>query len=70
MKLKNIGEVLRKRREILGFTREQLAEKADVNPQTIYKIETGQTQPRVINFVVLCYVLGLKIEDFIEEEEA
>lgn len=68
MKQKNIGSVIRERRELLGMTREQIAEKTGINPQTIYKIENGHALPRLGTFISLCYVLGLKIEDFVEEE--
>lgn len=68
MKLKNAGVVMRERRELLGMTREQVAEKAEMNSQTVYKIEMGYTQSRLGSFLNLCHVLGLKIEDFMEEE--
>lgn len=69
MKLKNAGVVMRERRELLGMTREQVAEKAEMNSQTVYKIEMGYTTPRLGSFLNLCHVLGLKIEDFMEEEQ-
>lgn len=67
MKQKMAGVVIRERRELLGMTREQVSGKAEMNPQTVYKIEMGYTQARLGNFLNLCYVLGLKIEDFMEE---
>lgn len=69
VKQKSIGIVIRNRRELLGLTREQVAEKAYMNHQTVYKIENGYTLPRLGSFIHLCYVLGLKIEDFVEEEQ-
>lgn len=68
MKQRMAGVVLRERRELLGMTREQVAEKAEMNSQTVYKIEMGYTQARLGSFLDLCHVLGLKIEDFMEEE--
>ena len=36
-----IGQRIRKQRELLGFTREELAEKLDVSTKFCYDIETG-----------------------------
>lgn len=37
-----IGENLRKIREAKGLTQEKLAEIMDVNPQTVYRMESGK----------------------------
>ena len=39
--LKKIAANLRRLRERSGFTQERLAEKADLHPRTIQKIESG-----------------------------
>lgn len=40
--LKHVGENLRAERKAVGLTQEQLAERADLAPRTIQKIEAGQ----------------------------
>jgi len=40
-KLKETGDNVRRERVGVGFTQEQLAEKTDLNPRTIQKIEAG-----------------------------
>lgn len=40
--LKQVGENLRRERKAAGLTQEKLAEKADLAPRVIQKIEAGQ----------------------------
>lgn len=49
---------LRHHRSYAGLTREALAEKADVNPATIYAIESRQRGPSLDMFIRLCRALS------------
>lgn len=42
MWLKTVGENIRRERKAAGLTQEQLAEKADLAPRVVQKIEAGQ----------------------------
>ena len=50
---------IRKAREDLGYTREQLAEKLDVSVSYLAELERGRTGISVKMLVKVCNVLGL-----------
>lgn len=61
---------VRERRQGLGLTQEQLAERAGVSRQTIISIEGGRYDPSLPLALRLARLLGQRIEDlFIDEKE-
>ena len=46
-----------------GLTQAEMAERLDVAPVTIWKWETGKSEPKVNQFKRFCEVCGLKMDD-------
>ena len=63
-----LGSYIKSRRLNIGLTHKQLAEKMDTTVTTISKWENNHVEPSLSNFIKLCEVLGIKVEDFIEKE--
>ncbi|MEK7782020.1 MAG: helix-turn-helix transcriptional regulator [Verrucomicrobiota bacterium] len=57
-KLKQLGDNVRRERVRIGLTQEQLAEKTDLNPRTIQKIEAGDIKILVLTLVKIQAALG------------
>lgn len=53
---------IRKAREDLGYTREQIAEKLDVSVSYMAEVERGRTGISVKMLVKICEVLGLSAD--------
>ena len=53
-----LGEVVRRRREALGLTQEQLAERADLDRTQVGRIERGVTNPTSKGLLPLAIGLG------------
>lgn len=53
------GEYIRKRREHIGMTLEQLAIRVRTTKQNIYKYETNKSRLKVDMFISICYAIGL-----------
>ena len=49
-------------------TEKQLAKKVGVTDVTISRYENGEREPSFTEFIKLCEVLGMKVEDFIGKE--
>ena len=64
-----LGSYIKSRRKNLGMTQKQLAEKVGVTNVTISRYENGEREPSFTEFIKLCEVLGMRIEDFIESED-
>ncbi|MCX6181419.1 MAG: helix-turn-helix transcriptional regulator [Bacteroidetes bacterium] len=62
MLVSEIGEIIRKRRKELGITQPHLAEIAEISPNTLYKIERGQTNPSLLVLQKITDVLGMEIQ--------
>lgn len=58
----DMGERLSRRRKQLGWTQEQLAEKAKTTTQTISTAETGRKALRPENILKLCDALDISID--------
>lgn len=56
-----IGESIKKRRKSLKVTQVELAEMADISPNTLYKIERNQANPTLDTLKKLGDILGLEI---------
>lgn len=64
MATKTIGAVIREQREFLGLGQTELAELARVAPNTLGRIERGETEDPSYNTVVaLCAQLDMTTED-------
>lgn len=61
---------LKKFRENLGYTQDDLAQKLDVSRQTINSLETGRYNPSILLAFKIAKLFNAKIEDiFIYEED-
>lgn len=75
IKIKNIGAVIKNRRELLGMSAEELAGKTTFGIRHIEAIEDYiqyfdmNLKYSIILIVEICHALGLSIYDFIEEDE-
>lgn len=52
------GNLIRRKREFLGLTQEELAELANVSTDTIHRIESGTTNVKLDIYYRVCDVLG------------
>jgi transcriptional regulator with XRE-family HTH domain len=64
VKTGEIGTAIRKRRKKLGWSQEQLAEKAGVTFQQMQRYENGSTMLNVENVQRIADILGLPVADF------
>ena len=63
-----LATYIRSRRKNIGLTQKELAEKVGVSTNTVARWERNEFQPSWSDFLKLCVVLGIKIEDFVEKE--
>lgn len=63
-----LGPYIKSRRKNLGMTQKQLAKNVGVTDVTISRYENGEREPSFTEFIKLCEVLGMKVEDFIGKE--
>lgn len=56
-----IGKAIRQRRKELGITQPELAELADVNVNTIVRLERGVTNPTLEVLVRIGEALGMEV---------
>jgi len=61
MDLKEIGKIIRERREFLDVKQADLAEISGVAIKTIYAIESGKANPSAETLIKLLQVLGMEI---------
>ena len=57
----NIGETIRKRRELLGLLQPQLASISGVSTRTIQLVEMGKGNPSLETLIKIADPLGLRI---------
>lgn len=62
MTLAELGETLRLRRKELHMTQRELAEKADIDYQTVSTLENGYKGPRWDTLIMVTDVLGLEVK--------
>jgi transcriptional regulator with XRE-family HTH domain len=60
--MKQIGEILRKRRIELGKTQQRVAQRAGIGQGNLARIESGTHSIRIDILSRICDVLGLRIE--------
>jgi y4mF family transcriptional regulator len=58
--LNQIGETIRKRREMLGLLQPQLSEISGVSRRTIQLIENGKANPSLETLLKISEVLGME----------
>jgi transcriptional regulator with XRE-family HTH domain len=63
----NIGEIVRKRRELLGLLQPQLASISGVSTRTIQLVEMGKANPSLETLIKIADPLGLRISLSLKE---
>jgi len=63
---KPLGAAIRKRRLALGFTQEQLAERADLHWTYISGIERGIRNVSIVNLFNIATALGVRVRDLVK----
>ncbi len=64
-----LAPYIKSRRENIGLTQKQLAEKMEVSTNTVARWERNETEPSWSYFLRLCIVLGMNPEDFMKGDE-
>lgn len=67
-KLKEIGDNVRRERVQAGLTQEQLAEKTELNPRTIQKIEAGHINILATTLAKIQVAIGCAWPDLLGPE--
>lgn len=62
MSIETIGTLVSERRKLFGLTQDDLAEMADISPNTVRKVERGQANPTVETLLSLGRILGFQLE--------
>jgi DNA-binding XRE family transcriptional regulator len=65
----NFGDAIRKKREEMGLTQHDLAQKLFVSRQTICRWENGTRCPDLIMAKKISLVLGISLDDLIPDQE-
>ena len=60
--LLNIGNRIKKQRELLGMTREELAEQLDITPRFCYDLELGHKGMSITTLCKLCTTLDVSTD--------
>ena len=63
---KLLGRAIRKRREELGLTQEELAERADLHWTYISGIERGIRNVTIVKLSDIAHALEVKVRDLVE----
>jgi transcriptional regulator with XRE-family HTH domain len=61
MEISSLGKAIMERRKDLGITQSRLAELADININTLYKLEKGQANPTLDVLVKIADILGMEL---------
>lgn len=64
---KLLGKAIRKRREELGWTQENLAEKAELHWTYISGIERGVRNVTILKLFAIARALSLRVRDLVDE---
>ncbi len=65
----SIGEIIKTKREELGMTQQEIAEKLFVSRQTVSRWESGSRCPDLITAKKIANVLGITVDDFVPSED-
>lgn len=63
----SIGKRIRQNRHHAGMTQETLAEKINVSPPYISRIETGSASPSLQTLVDICNALDITVDDLMQD---
>ena len=69
MDLVKIGKYIAGKRKDLGMTQKQLAEKLGMSDKSVSKWERGVCLPDVSVYSELCQILGISINEFLQQEK-
>lgn len=64
--LRNIGSRIKEERKARGFTQELLAEKADITPRYLSRLEVGQQSPSIETLIKLATVLEVELQELFD----
>lgn len=64
---KIIGEMIRERRQSLGFTLDQLADRLSVTPKTIQRYEKGERKIKINTLIELSSILNFDYDRFMAD---
>ncbi|HHY26890.1 MAG TPA: helix-turn-helix transcriptional regulator [Desulfitobacterium dehalogenans] len=63
-----IGKSVTARREYLGMSIDELAQKTGISVKRIKKIEAGESQPHISPLARIAFALGIMIEELMKAE--
>lgn len=67
MDFKQGGQVIQRTRKKRGWTQEQLAEKTDVSPNSISRIERGMLVPALSTLIDICNALEIGADSILAD---
>ena len=67
--LRTLGRHIKNLRRARGITQELLAERSDLSPDTVRRLEHGSFAPSLTTLQKLCAGLGLELSTFFEAAE-
>lgn len=70
MNKKEIGQLVKERREFLHLKQEDVSEMSGVSSKTIYLIESGEGNPAIQTLGTLLDVLGMEMKVFVKRMNA
>ena len=62
-----LGVAIRERRRRLGFTQESLAEKADLHPNYLGRVERGEEHISLAALRRIAKALGVRVRELVED---
>ena len=65
-----LATYIRSSRKNIGLTQKELAEQVGVSMNTVARWERNESEPSWSDFIKVCVVLGMKMEDFVEKENS
>ncbi len=68
MDLIKTGKYIADKRKSLGLTQKQVAEKLGMSDKSVSKWERGICLPDVSVYITLCDMLGISINEFLQEK--
>lgn len=64
-----LGAVISRLRTERNLTRAELADKAQIGVTTVYDLEKGTEDPRLITLSLICNALGVRLSELFAEAE-
>ena len=59
-------EIIKAKRQSLGLSQKQLAEKAGLSHNTVYNLESNRVSTNLETYEKICKVLGIKLSSLLE----